>query len=838
MSQIAPTPTTDGLLEGPYLEDRWEDQMNIEQEMLAQGRNRMQSRIKKAHEKKDMTRLRPYRSLLKEFIEPVAENLEKWIELASSRRGTKPIALARLKQVPPETSALVALRAILRMLGVERRLVLGMALEIGTWIEHEAQAALWMQEDEDSWKAMTHIFKTRGSNAAHMRRSRVTIFNKHVAERIGYQAWTEEERRRVGLQMIDCVVQGTGRFRIVKGQQKPRGFSANKTWPMELQADPEIITWLGNAMDDELVFWPAYLPTVIKPKPWDGPKDGGYWTPFARSPFLIRFKAQHEEQRQRAIDEYTALDMPLVYEALNYIQDTGWAINGRVLEVAQTVWEKDLAIAGFPRREAEKVEPKPDAEDEAALKEWREDASETNTRNAKRVSRCLAAQRTLNTAERMSQEPEFWFPHMLDFRSRMYPIVSDLSPQGNDLHRGLLRFSEGKPVGERGGAWLAIHLANQFGLDKESFEYRVAWVAERRDMWLSIAKDPMSDRRWAEADGGDAAWQALAAAIEYAGYLNEGPGYISHLPIRVDGTCNGLQHLSAMVRDHVGGTSVNLVDGDNPRDIYMEVAEELMAMLIDLRGELYADMWLALFNGKVPREVTKRPVMILPYGGTRQAYREYTKEWLDKVDPKHRAIPKEHRYPALGFLVGLMWTAVERKLSKAREVMKWLQQCSKIASQSGRPIYWKTPAGFVVRHFYGEREQKKIETRIDGQRIQLTNWEHQPTLDTKAAARGIAPNFVHSMDASALMSCATLMKREGVRSMTVIHDAYGTLAGDMETLTRCIRHAFIETYREPVLELFLGACIEVGGPDMPWPALPNMGSLNIEEVAEASYFFA
>jgi len=38
--------------------------------------------------------------------------------------------------------------------------------------------------------------------------------------------------------------------------------------------------------------------------------------------------------------------------------------------------------------------------------------------------------------------------------------------------RGLLRFAEAKPLGERGLRWLFIHLANVYGKDKLSFRDR------------------------------------------------------------------------------------------------------------------------------------------------------------------------------------------------------------------------------------------------------------------------------------------------------------------------------------------------------------------------------
>lgn len=828
--------------EAPHLEDRWEDQVALEQEMLATGKVRMQDRITKARDKKDMTRMRPYRSLIKEFVIPVAENLRTWVETSGKRRGPKPVALGRLKAMDPQTCALLALRSVFHMLGIERTLLLGVAVQIGTWIEHEAKCHVWMEEDPEMWAKMSYIYDKRGSNSAHIKRSRMSIFNKHVSARVGYSEWTEEERRRVGLQMIDCIVQATGRFRVVQDRSsstRPTQRGKPMSWPLVLEPDPEMLAWLNSAMEDELVYWPAYLPTIIKPKPWDGPKDGGYWTPFVRSPFLVRFRASHEEQRQRAIDEYMALDMPFVYEAINYLQDTGWRVNRRVLEVAQYVREKGLLLGKMPPNERMEVRPRPETDDEKILAEWREEAAAINTYNAKLVGKVLAADRPINTAARMSTEPSFWFPHMLDFRSRMYPIPADLSPQGNDLHRGLLEFDTGKPLGEHGATWLAIHLANQFGMEKKSFEERIKWVEANHAMWLSIDKDPLEDRRWADADGGDTAWQALAAILEYAGYLKEGAEFVSHLPVRVDGTCNGIQHLSAMVRDKVGGSSVNMLPTESPADIYMEVAEELLQMLQVRAGDPHADLWLKLFDGKVPRAVAKRPVMILPYGGTRMAYLEYTQDWLDtEGDPDCKMIPKEERPKAIGYLVKLLWDAVERKLEKAREVMDWLQKCSKLASTTGRPLYWVTPVGFVVRHFYGEREKQRIRTEIDGQEMLLVNWEQTAKLDKQAQAKGIAPNFVHSMDASALMSTALLAKRSGLTHMTTIHDSYGTHAADMWTLFECIREAFVQTYECPVLEEFLQACKDVAPEVEEWPKMPLVGDLDLKEIYTADYFFA
>jgi DNA-directed RNA polymerase len=64
----------------------------------------------------------------------------------------------------------------------------------------------------------------------------------------------------------------------------------------------------------------------------------------------------------------------------------------------------------------------------------------------------------------------------MDFRGRVYPIPPHLNHMGADIARGILLFSESKPLGERGLYWLKVHLANKVGKDKLALDERVAYV--------------------------------------------------------------------------------------------------------------------------------------------------------------------------------------------------------------------------------------------------------------------------------------------------------------------------------------------------------------------------
>jgi DNA-directed RNA polymerase, mitochondrial len=92
---------------------------------------------------------------------------------------------------------------------------------------------------------------------------------------------------------------------------------------------------------------------------------------------------------------------------------------------------------------------------------------------------------------------------------------------------------------------------------------RRAWVQANEAEILDFGANPLRIHPfWTEADQ---PWLFLAACLEWKRYKEEGPGMISHLPISMDGSCNGYQHLSAMGRDPIGGRATNLMTFEDPR---------------------------------------------------------------------------------------------------------------------------------------------------------------------------------------------------------------------------------------------------------------------------------
>jgi DNA-directed RNA polymerase len=186
------------------------------------------------------------------------------------------------------------------------------------------------------------------------------------------------------------------------------------------------------------------------------------------------------------------------------------------------------------------------------------------------------------------RDDTFYLPHNMDFRGRAYTVAPHLSHIGSDLSRALLTFAESRPLGERGLFWLKVHVANLTGVDKVSFDDRVAFTEQNLHHVHDTATNPFgpplngASVKWWR--GTDNPWQTLAVCMELHDALESGDpiNFESSLPVHQDGTCNGLQHYAALGSDVEGATAVNLCSvpgSDRPSDVYMRVVDRVNEMV-------------------------------------------------------------------------------------------------------------------------------------------------------------------------------------------------------------------------------------------------------------------
>lgn len=639
--------------------------------------------------------------------------------------------------------------------------------------------------------------------------------------------WDDTVRVRVGTLLLNLFAESTGLIaietvptRAARVQTVLRPTESCRKWLEESHARCELLQ-------------PMRMPMVCRPRDWTGPFNGGYLTPKLRQPLV-------KTRNRGYLTTLKDWDMPQVYASVNALQDTAWAVNQPIYEVVRTLWESSSTLGGLPSRDSlaipsrswdESREPAPEE-----LSAWKVAAAKTYEANGKLTSKRVQMVQKLYVAELMMENGnDFHFVYNLDWRGRMYPGGPGLNPQGDDVAKALLCFSHGVPLGEEGAYWLAIHGANTFGVDKVAFEERVQWVQDNEDMVLRCAKDPYVFREWADADSPFCflafcmEWAALQAYVDGGGAQEE---FVSHLAVAFDGSCNGLQNFSAMLRDPVGGAATGLVPSQKPSDIYSEVARAAQAHIDELAagGDARAQRWV----GKMTRALAKRNTMTVPYGVTRrgmqgQLFEQLKKEGLSD-DPAADA----------SFLAACNFEAIGKVVVAARLAMDWLRAASKVAASNGLPVRWKTPVGFLAVQDYREEVGQELDFVVMGRRMRLMMQRDGDRLNTRKQALGIAPNFVHSLDAAHLMRTVLYCAQDGMRDFAMIHDSYGCHAGHASRLRDNLREAFVDQYREPVLEMFRQELLEQLPEELhaELPPLPPMGSLDLEGVRQSEYFFA
>jgi DNA-directed RNA polymerase len=338
---------------------------------------------------------------------------------------------------------------------------------------------------------------------------------------------------------------------------------------------------------------------------------------------------------------------------------------------------------------------------------------------------------------------------------------------------------------------------------------------------------------WLEADK---PFQFLAWCYEMSGLLKDGWGFETRLPCAADGSCNGLQHLSAILRDEQGGRATNLTASELPQDIYTQVAQEAIRQVREDDTELARKC----LEFGIDRKIAKRPVMIVPYSGTRHACRQYIEEAMQDKINKGEANPfGDDLFEASTYLSKYVWDAISDVIVSAREVMTYIKDVADVYSDHNKHMEWVTPTGWLVLQNYNETDSKRIKTHINGNTVSLSfPKDRDNAVHRKRTGLGSSPNFIHSMDAAAMTKTINRATKLGIEDYAMVHDSYGTHSTNMPMLSEVLREEFVNMYEQHdvLTELRDHAITVLGTQDVPVP--PSKGNLDLREVLKSQYFFA
>jgi len=606
------------------------------------------------------------------------------------------------------------------------------------------------------------------------------------------ELWTTPDKLRIGGYFVQkMVLTSDGYMRILT---PPRQKDEHGNWiPKRLQVRRETRLDYSD-LEQDLDSW-TDGPTTERPRAWKRSvgRDSVGFSTYCEGGHPSVFLGDIVPQRRKYdVDFEDQGTIPRVaLDAINHVQSCDWRINQRVL----TVMQHFFGLRGETRNELFRLYGRG------------------------RVDREKRVARILELAVEYSEKDCVFFPHHFDFRGRMYPWHTFLSPQGQAEARGLLMFAKGRPLGPDGWKWLAVRIANTFGKDDITFEKRKMWVEERKDEFRAAARDPYADDAiWRKAKPKER-WSCLATCFEADAYWtfveagNPPDKFLSSLPVPLDGRCNGLQHFASLVRDLPVAREVNVVINEEaiPLDLYRETARKTECTLRERseQGDEEATQLLDGLDGSISRNLVKPIIMTYTYGAGLEARAGVDKrERLGESETDDKPFQLLRRagasYEVAKSLAKVLVETVDESagLETIRKTLSWLQKLGGHLAELGEPFYWTNPVGWRLRaaNFQLDPQPYRVRNLLEyGSEYHFLT-VHEPSetfdwVDTKKASQSIVANYIQSFDAAHLIRVMSKCREKNIDSVQVIHDSFATHAGQTGELHKLICDEFLNMHQ-------------------------------------------
>ena len=708
-------------------------------------------------------------------------------------------------------------------------------------LRYLADSGIWRTRLSD-WiaQSLDTVMMTHKVNSKAGKRSKLTQISVKVGKPIAYEIALDEEDYRVTLPIGDLIVEAFMEEGILTVERE------------SLRRDAPYLITIEN---------PTYRKAVLKGTFSECPEDISSLRSKCGA-YIKNWKTEDADKFKQLVE-----DNPPFIQALNKLRKTAWQLNAEVLEIVRNSPDffKDEVIELVSKDTGEILSFSID-DDFKSFKKSKWSHVNGGGQFLANKDKILMAKRSkrydylavMGKAD-LINDHVFYQEYTCDYRGRIYCGESYLQFQGSDVARGMFLFAERKGYTADGLRRLKIYVANSFngsftkGAMPEYFLGEYDALLEKDGLeTISMDKLLLDDRiRWVDAnvdrlrnlrsldDKAENPVAFLAACIELDKVLAD-PDYQGGLPIPVDGSNNGWQHLSAMSKDSEAAELVSMTNAKYQKDFYVAVAKEMVGSY---------QTWFD--KKKIPMKdirkgIAKRGAMTRAYsaGKDKIAINMMNDCKTLGLAGKYKITEKDTEV-----LAGHLIDAVNNVCKGPLRLTKWLQAIANHEVASGAKHFeWETPSGFPVKYEMLVQGDHIIWSHLDrigqiGHRIKNIKTKRvkvddvwtdtgETMADVKAYASGIAPNVVHSYDAAHM--AFVISRFSGC--FGAVHDSFSSHASDIEELLTITKGVFIGMYSmDSWFDDFKSRIMKHS--DTFTVANPDLGTYDVCSVVDAEYFF-
>ena len=301
-------------------------------------------------------------------------------------------------------------------------------------------------------------------------------------------------------------------------------------------------------------------------------------------------------------------------------------------------------------------------------------------------------------------------PHFFDKRGRFYSDSYGLNYQGDEWSKASISPKYFRKVEAKNLKWLAIDIANHFGLDKETNEVKLAWFKSvRRHRFMSLIAASRGRGYLIKLADKPLLFKRAVKAWVDAEIFNKP---INHF-VSLDATASGMQILGLMARDKKLCMLTNLTHSDNCYDVYELVGREVAKY----KGLPYS---------KAIRKPCKKVTMTYYYNS--QKGLEEQAEALNKIGGK-KITPSK------------LEELVIKVSSGAKKVKDLINKVFDKLPDTNSVIRFTMPDGFQVELPLISKAMMKVRCNYKD-----VNFMYDINKYNKNDWRGLVPNIIHAID--------------------------------------------------------------------------------------------
>ena len=149
-----------------------------------------------------------------------------------------------------------------------------------------------------------------------------------------------------------------------------------------------------------------------------------------------------------------------------------------------------------------------------------------------------------------------------------------------------------------------------------------------------------------------------------------------------------------------------------------------------------------------------------------------------------------------------------------------------------KPLIWKTPFfSFPVIQWKNKTAQKRVKTVLGNLSLRFPTGH----INKQQQNNGVAPNLIHSLDATIEYLTVETLLSMGVKDFMLIHDSFGVPANDVPKLNIAVREAYITLFESNPLASWVN---QIDSKYSEEAESIMLNTLDLNDVRDSRYIFS